>query len=324
MTRASIAGLVAALLLGGACGGAASGSDTVEAGRDRGTPPPATEAKPEPAPTPGPEDVPDAAPAVPDAGDQVAELDSSTAAKASSTRSGSRMTTAAARRRASGLSQADRERVRAMASELSAEARRSVDAMRSELRSVRDERLAALKVEVEAMAADQAGLEELIRKRHAAVAARRPSRRPSSSPGRQERAPFTSRQPTTGEGISTEGYAWPLEGYVTSEYGPRWGKLHAGIDIAAPTGTPILAAKAGEILFTGRYGGYGNLVVVDHGDGAVSLYAHQSRIAVSEGQQVNQGEVLGYVGSTGNSTGPHLHFEVRREGRPANPRGFLP
>ena len=320
MTRA-IAGLVAALLLGGACGGAGSGSDTVEAGRDGATPPPTATAKPEP--PPAPEAVPDAAPDLPEAGDQVVDLEGP------ATRSGAapgRATTASPRRRAvTGLSQADRERVRAMAAEMTAEARQSVEAMRTELRSVRDERLVALKSEVEAMAVDQAGLEELIRKRHAAVAARRPSRRMGSAPqSRQERSPFNSPRPNTGTGISTEGYAWPLSGYVTSEYGQRWGKLHAGIDIAAPVGTPILAAKAGEILYTGRYGGYGNLVAVDHGDGAVTLYAHQSRIAAAEGQQVNQGDVIGYVGSTGNSTGPHLHFEVRRDGRPANPRGFLP
>ena len=124
--------------------------------------------------------------------------------------------------------------------------------------------------------------------------------------------------------VSGAGLMWPVGGSVTSEFGSRWGRLHAGIDISARTGTPIRAAKAGEVIMAGSQGGYGNVVIVDHGGGLTTLYAHQSRIAARDGQQVAQGEILGYVGSTGHSTGPHLHFETRVGGSPQNPRRLLP
>jgi murein DD-endopeptidase MepM/ murein hydrolase activator NlpD len=116
---------------------------------------------------------------------------------------------------------------------------------------------------------------------------------------------------------------WPTSGSPTSEYGTRWGRLHAGIDIAAPTGTPIWAALPGTVIVAGSQSGYGNTVVLDHGGGKTTLYAHQSRIAVRSGQEVDQGQVVGFVGSTGHSTGPHLHFETRSGGAPRNPRSCL-
>lgn len=119
------------------------------------------------------------------------------------------------------------------------------------------------------------------------------------------------------------GLIWPLHGTVTSEYGPRWGGFHPGIDIADPTGTPIHAAKGGQVIYAGWEGGYGNFVLIDHGGGIVTGYAHQSQIAVSQGDSVSQGQVIGYVGSTGDSTGPHLHFEVRVNGSPQNPRDYV-
>lgn len=134
------------------------------------------------------------------------------------------------------------------------------------------------------------------------------------------------RAPTiVGDGpASAAGLIWPVQGRTTSEYGQRWGRMHYGLDIAAPTGTRIVAAKAGVVTFVGQQGGYGNIVVVDHGGGFSTVYPHQSRLAASDGQRVSQGEVIGYVGSTGNSTGPHLHFETRVNGRPQNPRQYLP
>ena len=130
-------------------------------------------------------------------------------------------------------------------------------------------------------------------------------------------------QPST-SAPSSSGFAWPLCAPVTSEYGPRWGRMHRGIDQGASTGTPIGASKAGTVIFAGWQGGYGNLVLVDHHDGVVTAYAHMSRIGVSSGQSVSQGQSLGAVGSTGNSTGPHLHFETRVNGSAVNPRQYLP
>ncbi|MBA3655498.1 MAG: M23 family metallopeptidase, partial [Actinobacteria bacterium] len=124
--------------------------------------------------------------------------------------------------------------------------------------------------------------------------------------------------------VSRAGLAWPLRGPITSGFGRRWGRLHAGIDIAAPKGTPIRSAKSGTVAFSGWMGGYGNATIVDHGGGLSTLYGHQSRRAASVGQTVKQGEVIGYVGSTGHSTGNHLHFETRVGGTAQNPRNFLP
>ena len=127
-----------------------------------------------------------------------------------------------------------------------------------------------------------------------------------------------------GGGVSASGLIWPIRGRITSGFGSRWGRQHAGLDIAAPTGTPIKATKAGRVIFAGTQGGYGNVVIIDHGGGFTSLYAHQSRLGSSKGQSVPQGQVIGYVGSTGRSTGPHLHFETRFGGSPRNPRPYLP
>lgn len=127
-----------------------------------------------------------------------------------------------------------------------------------------------------------------------------------------------------GGGASSSGLIWPFRGRVTSEYGPRWGRMHSGIDIAAPTGTPIRAVKDGRVVFAGAMNGYGNAVVIDHGGGFSTLYAHQSRVGSSKGQVVDQGNVIGYVGSTGNSTGPHTHLETRVNGSAQNPRRYLP
>jgi murein DD-endopeptidase MepM/ murein hydrolase activator NlpD len=122
------------------------------------------------------------------------------------------------------------------------------------------------------------------------------------------------------------GYIWPAKGVLTSGYGRRWGRMHRGIDIAAPIGTPIVAAAAGEVTFAGwNSGGYGQLVKLRHEDGSVTLYAHNSRIFVRRGQQVNQGEPIAAMGSTGYSTGPHLHFEIHAGGKSAvNPIAYLP
>src|SRR6185436_17696139 len=122
---------------------------------------------------------------------------------------------------------------------------------------------------------------------------------------------------------SAAGFIWPVNGTLTSGFGWRWGRMHEGIDIAAPTGTPISAAASGTVIYAGWMGGYGNLVVIDHGNGLATAYGHQSSIAVGSGTYVSQGQTIGYVGSTGHSTGPHVHFEVRVNGSPVDPLGYL-
>lgn len=123
---------------------------------------------------------------------------------------------------------------------------------------------------------------------------------------------------------SAMGFMWPLSGTITSGFGMRWGRMHQGIDIAAPTGHPIRAAKAGTVSTATTAGGYGNMVIVDHGGGVATLYAHASQLLVTSGERVAQGELIAAVGSTGFSTGPHLHFEVRVNGAPQNPLPYLP
>lgn len=118
---------------------------------------------------------------------------------------------------------------------------------------------------------------------------------------------------------------WPAAGYVSSPYGLRFNgtEFHQGIDIAADMGTPIVATADGVVTAAGWNGGYGNMVDVDHGGGIVTRYGHASAVAVTVGQQVRRGEVIAYVGSTGRSTGPHVHYEVRVDGQPVNPAGYL-
>jgi murein DD-endopeptidase MepM/ murein hydrolase activator NlpD len=123
--------------------------------------------------------------------------------------------------------------------------------------------------------------------------------------------------------VSSSGMIWPASGPVTSPFGFRWGRMHEGIDIGASYGSAIHAAAAGTVIYCGWESGYGNFVVIDHGGNLATAYGHQSSIAVACGQHVEQGQVIGYVGSTGHSTGPHLHFEVRVNGNAVDPMGYL-
>ena len=127
---------------------------------------------------------------------------------------------------------------------------------------------------------------------------------------------------SSGSGTSSSGFVWPVNGVVTSGFGWRWGRMHEGIDISAPAGTPIHAVASGTVIFAGWMGGYGNLVIVDHGNGLATAYAHQSAIYVGGGS-VSQGQTLGAVGCTGSCTGNHLHFEVRVNGSAVDPMGYL-
>ena len=142
-------------------------------------------------------------------------------------------------------------------------------------------------------------------------------------------------QSSSGQGASdnwvqgTGQLGWPVSGEITSPYGyrvhPIWGTTiyHSGIDIGVDEGTPVHAADGGVVVWSGWMGGYGYAVVIDHGNGLSTLYGHNSELAVDEGQSVAKGQVISYAGSTGNSTGPHVHFEVRVNGDPVDPMGYL-
>jgi murein DD-endopeptidase MepM/ murein hydrolase activator NlpD len=122
---------------------------------------------------------------------------------------------------------------------------------------------------------------------------------------------------------SISGIAWPLRGPINSYYGSRWGSFHTGIDIGGDTGEPYSAAASGTVVSAGWGGGYGNMILIDHGNGVMTRYGHSSKLLVSVGQHVNQGQTIGLVGSTGNATGPHLHFEIILNGDTTNPLNYL-
>ncbi|MGI8659696.1 MAG: peptidoglycan DD-metalloendopeptidase family protein, partial [Thermoleophilaceae bacterium] len=143
-----------------------------------------------------------------------------------------------------------------------------------------------------------------------------PETRPVSNP-----AP--SPAPRSGSGACGLSLASPVKGIETSPFGPRGGDNHDGLDIAAPEGTPIKAAECGTVSSSGPQGGYGNMVCVEHTDRLETCYAHMSRTAAGSGQTVRKGQVIGYVGTTGNSTGPHLHFETRVDGTARDPKPYL-
>jgi murein DD-endopeptidase MepM/ murein hydrolase activator NlpD len=183
---------------------------------------------------------------------------------------------------------------------------------RSRLASVRSSKSRALVVtksqvqdEIEESRALEAASAQLAAKLRAAAA----------------QAPSTS---SSSGAPSSAGFIWPVSGPITSPFGMRWGTLHPGIDIGVPSGTPIHAAASGTVIWCGWMSGYGNLVMIDHHNGLATLYGHQTQVAVGCGQEVSQGQVVGYSGCTGFCTGPHVHFEVRLNGTPVDPLGYLP
>jgi len=206
--------------------------------------------------------------------------------------------------------EAARDEIAAKKAELE-RTRMQLEAREAELDSVRDQKAAALKQVRENAArleGDIGDLEDKIQAQLQAVQA-------STST-----VPALPAGPI--QGPSDSGFIWPVNGTLSSPFGLRWGRLHAGIDIAAPGGAPIRAAKAGTIVLAEPYGGYGNYTCIDHGGGVSTCYAHQSAFELTSGS-VDQGEVIGYVGNTGASLGDHLHFEVRINGTPVDPLGYL-
>ncbi len=130
-------------------------------------------------------------------------------------------------------------------------------------------------------------------------------------------------------GQSTGAMIWPISGPITSEFGwrthPIFGtsRFHSGLDIGGDYGEPVVAADGGVVIYAGWISGYGNAVIIDHGGGISSLYGHNDSLTVSDGESVGRGQVIAYCGSTGNSTGPHVHFEVRQNGEPVSPYNYL-
>ena len=159
---------------------------------------------------------------------------------------------------------------------------------------------------------DRAGLEGHLRELEADQA--RVTARLASSAGAPAAGPIRQ-----GSGA----LIWPVNGAFTSPFGMRWGRLHAGIDIAAAEGTPIRAADSGRVVLLGWTGGYGNYTCIQHNSALSTCYAHQSRYGTSNGANVSKGQVIGYVGNTGHSFGAHLHFETRVNGSPVDPMGYL-
>jgi murein DD-endopeptidase MepM/ murein hydrolase activator NlpD len=148
----------------------------------------------------------------------------------------------------------------------------------------------------------------------------------SAAPAQQVATSSYNSTTTTNQSAPPVGMSWPAQGSFTSGYGRRWGRMHKGIDIAAPVGTPIVAAADGEVVRSGYdTGGFGNRVDIRHADGTRTLYGHNSRLLVAVGQRVKQGQQIAAMGSTGRSTGPHLHFEFHVSGGDAvNPVAYLP
>ena len=197
--------------------------------------------------------------------------------------------------------------------------RRELLASQSKLagaRSSKSHALIATKAQIDAEVGESKALAAASADLAARIQAAQAASRASSGAGTTDASGSPVTAPTTG-------FIWPVSGPITSPFGMRWGTLHPGIDIGVPIGTPIHAAAAGTVIYCGWMSGYGNLVMIDHGGDLATLYGHQSRIAVSCGESVTQGQVIGYSGCTGFCTGPHVHFEVRVNGSPVDPLGYL-
>jgi murein DD-endopeptidase MepM/ murein hydrolase activator NlpD len=138
-----------------------------------------------------------------------------------------------------------------------------------------------------------------------------------------EPSPATPSMPEVPDS-SVDGFIWPVNGTINSGFGPRGTSSHDGIDIGAPEGTPIRAIEKGEVIYSDQLRGYGNIIIVRHTGGFISVYAHNEANLVREGQAVSRGEVIARVGNTGRVTGPHLHFEIRKNNAAQDPLRYLP
>jgi murein DD-endopeptidase MepM/ murein hydrolase activator NlpD len=204
---------------------------------------------------------------------------------------------------------------------------------REALASLRDERqrsLASIRVSREEWEAQADALEAESARVAQIIAAA--SATPPAPPAEAVEEPVTggsggaegsASAPAPAPAPAAQGFVWPVRGPVVSPFGQRWGRLHAGIDIAAPAGTPIVASAAGRVIYSGSMSGYGLIVIIQHAGGIATAYAHNSRNMVSVGQAVSQGQQIAAVGCTGTCFGDHVHFEVRVNGSPVDPMGYL-
>jgi murein DD-endopeptidase MepM/ murein hydrolase activator NlpD len=222
---------------------------------------------------------------------------------------------------------AARERTRKVRAVVAAETK-AVAVRTAQVRQVRDELVANRQALVASRSTKRVSLAKVAASERAAVGEAQALEQTSAALTSQIQAAQSSSSSysaSTASHVShsSSGFIWPVNGPVVSGFGMRWGRMHTGIDIGVGYGTPIHAAAAGRVIYASWMDGYGNLVFVDHGGGISTGYAHQSSIAVSVGQTVSQGQLIGYVGCTGHCFGPHLHFEVRVNGSPVDPLGYL-
>ena len=196
----------------------------------------------------------------------------------------------------------------------------------AELRAAKRQKLADLRADIQAERKEAEGLQD--RSDELERQLRIQAAREAAAEARADEAAtvsIPSAPNIVNLGPSASGFAWPLNGAVTSGYGWRWGRMHNGIDIDGNTGDPIRASKEGTVFFAGYDdNGYGNHVVLTHEGGYSTVYAHATTVNVSVGQHVSQGQLLATVGCTGSCTGPHLHFEIRVNGSPQDPMRYLP
>ena len=228
--------------------------------------------------------------------------------------------------------EAEAERVVATRVEEQRSVRNDVLATRNALVSAQREKaaaLASLRVdkqqflqEAEALEGQRTVITQQIAAARAARAAATIQQSAAPPAVEQTVVPPAPRQ-TTNPSVNASGFIWPVNGTVTSGFGVRWGRMHEGVDIAAPLGTPVVAVAGGTVTEIGWHEGFGNLVVIDHGGGLETYYAHNSSFAVSAGTTVTRGQPISYVGTTGHSTGPHVHLEVHVNGVPVDPLGYL-
>jgi murein DD-endopeptidase MepM/ murein hydrolase activator NlpD len=216
-------------------------------------------------------------------------------------------------RKATRIARAEQAQVEAAASAAAAEQRGIV----SRLVASRDALAAAQRAKSATLASIEEDQDAILEEIHALE--QQSAQLAAQIRAAQEQSSTPSVVPPSGTGQ----LGWPVSGPVTSGFGMRWGRMHEGIDIMCSTGTPVRAAAAGTVIYAGWLGGYGNLVVVDHGGGLSTAYAHNSSFASSVGQSVAAGQVVSYSGNTGNSSGPHVHFEVRVNGSAVDPLGYL-